>query len=260
MKQYWIKLSTRLDAMTLRERFMVFGAAVAAVLFVLYSLAIEPLLARQKMLLAQISQQDNQIAGIDMEISAKAAAYVIDPDADTRARLKAAQDKVAASTEALMTMQKGLVAPNKIAPLLEHLLRGNGKLKLMSLRSLPVTGLSEAAVADAPKPAAAPVAVTPAAPGPAAAVVAAATPAPVAGAVPPVTTAPPKPRELLYRHGVEIVLQGSYLDMVNYMDALEALPTQLFWGKAKLDAGQYPDSRLTLTLYTLSLDQKWMKL
>jgi len=257
MKQLWIKLSTRLDAMTLRERFMVFGAAVAAVLFVLYSLAIEPLLARQKLLLMQISQQNNQIAGIDMEISAKAAAYVIDPDADTRTRLKAAQDKVASSTEALMAMQKGLVAPNKIAPLLEHLLRGNGKLKLMSMRSLPVTGLSEAAAVEAP---AKPAASVPA--NPAAAVVAAVTPAPAPapGAASAPAPAPPKPRELLYRHGVEIVLQGSYLDMVNYMDALEALPTQLFWGKAKLDAGQYPDSRLTLTLYTLSLDQKWMKL
>jgi MSHA biogenesis protein MshJ len=59
---------------------------------------------------------------------------------------------------------------------------------------------------------------------------------------------------------VEIVLQGSYLDMVSYMAALEALPVQLFWGKASLDAQQYPNSRLTLTLYTLSLDQKWMKL
>jgi MSHA biogenesis protein MshJ len=44
------------------------------------------------------------------------------------------------------------------------------------------------------------------------------------------------------------------------MDALESLPVQLFWGKARLDAQQYPNSRLTLTLYTLSLDQKWMKL
>jgi MSHA biogenesis protein MshJ len=55
-------------------------------------------------------------------------------------------------------------------------------------------------------------------------------------------------------------LQGSYLDMVSYMEALEQLPVQLFWGKAKLDAQQYPNSRLTLTLYTLSLDPKWMKL
>jgi MSHA biogenesis protein MshJ len=44
------------------------------------------------------------------------------------------------------------------------------------------------------------------------------------------------------------------------MDALEAMPTQLFWGRAELQVEEYPDARLTLTLYTLSLDRKWIKL
>jgi MSHA biogenesis protein MshJ len=57
-----------------------------------------------------------------------------------------------------------------------------------------------------------------------------------------------------------VTLRGSYLDMVDYMTALESLPTQLFWGKAQLDVEDYPSVRLTLTLYTLSLDEKWMKL
>jgi MSHA biogenesis protein MshJ len=38
------------------------------------------------------------------------------------------------------------------------------------------------------------------------------------------------------------------------------MPTQLFWGRAQLDVEDYPVSRLTLTLYTLSLDAKWMTL
>jgi MSHA biogenesis protein MshJ len=38
------------------------------------------------------------------------------------------------------------------------------------------------------------------------------------------------------------------------------MPTQLFWGRAELAVEQYPHSRLTLTLYTLSLDRKWIKL
>ena len=78
---------------------------------------------------------------------------------------------------------------------------------------------------------------------------------PVASAVPA-----PKAREMLYRHGVEMVLQGSYPDMVAYMETLERLPVQLFWGKAQLDAQSYPEAKLTLTLYTLSLDDKWLKL
>lgn len=253
--QQWIKLSTKLDAMTLRERAMVFVAAVASVLFLLYTVSVEPLLNKQKLLRMQVKQQQNQISGIDMEIAAMAQGFVVDPDAATREKLKAVQHEIDTTSAGLMAVQKGLVAPDKIAPLLDHLLRGNGKLKLMSMKTLPVAGLNEAMQPAAPAGPAA-------APGGAAAAAAAAVAgavaqpgAPAAGAAPP-----PKPRELLYRHGVEIVLQGSYLDMVNYMEALESLPVQLFWGKAKLDAQQYPNSRLTLTLYTLSLDPKWMKL
>jgi MSHA biogenesis protein MshJ len=245
LMQQWIKLSTKLDAMTLRERAMVFLAVVAAVLFLLYTFSIEPLLAKQKLLQTQIRQQQNQIAGIDTEIAAKAQGFTVDPDAPAREQLKKVREDIDGTSAGLMAVQKGLVAPDKIAPLLEHLLRGNGKLRLMSLKTLPVAGMNEAAL-PAPDAAAKPL-------------VAAPTPTPPpTGAVP--APAAPKPRELLYRHGVEIVLQGSYLDMVNYMDALESLPVQLFWGMARLEAQQYPNSRLTLTLYTLSLDQKWMKL
>jgi MSHA biogenesis protein MshJ len=233
--QQWIKLSTRLDAMTLRERAMVFTAVVAGILFLIYTVSAEPLLKKQSALQLQIKQQQNQITGIDQEIVAKAQGFKVDPDAATREQLNAVRRDIDATSNSLMAVQKGLVAPDKIAPLLEQLLRGNGRLKLISLKTLPVTGLNEAA-----KPAAAQTPV----------------PAPTPAGQP----APAKPRELLYRHGVEIVVQGSYLDMVNYMAALESLPVQLFWGKANLDAQQYPNSRLTLTLYTLSLDQKWMKL
>ncbi len=297
LKNAWIKVSTKLDAMTLRERALVFLTATGLILFLLYTMAVEPMLSRQAILLAEIAQQQNQISGIDTEIAARAQGFVVDPDAQARAELNQAQAEIDTVGARLQAVQKGLVAPEKIAPLLEHLLRGNGKLTLVALRTLPVTGMNEAA---APAPPAAPgtaangvpsaqaqaleqalqqsaLQKTPppatqgAAPGsnPAniAAITAATTPAtapqpmPVPGLGPdPATIATARPRELLYRHGVEIVLQGSYLDMINTMQALEALPVQLFWGGARLDAQQYPEARLILTLYTLSLDEQWMKL
>ena len=275
LMQQWIKLSTKLDALTLRERAMVFLAVTAAVLFVIYTLSVEPMLTRQKVLLGQIAQQDNQIAGIDDEISSKAQAFALDPDAAVREHLRQVRREMAQTSDGLMAVQKGLVAPEKITPLLEHLLRVNGKLRLVSLKTLPVTGLSEAALpppgaASAAEQAsgatggsagAASAAANGTATAPLAAVVGALTDAGKAqGAASAAQGAVVKPRELLYRHGVEIVLQGSYLDMVSYMEALESLPVQLFWGKAALDAQQYPNLRLTLTLYTLSLDAKWMKL
>jgi len=248
LAQQWVKLSTKLDGMTLRERAMVFVAVTAAVLFLIYSFAVEPMLVRQKALQAEIRQQQNQIGGIDIEIAAKAQGFVADPDAQSRARLQEARAEIARLSTTLLAVQKGLVAPEKIAPLLEQLLRGNGKLKLVALKTFPVTGLNDAAAA-VPGPAGAPAAVAaPVTP-------AVASPAPVTA-----QAATTRPRELLYRHGVEIVVQGGYLDMIAYMQALEALPVQLFWGAARLDAQQAPEARLTLTLYTLSLDEKWMKL
>lgn len=270
LRQRWNAVSAKLDAMSLRERVLVFTAVTGLILFLIYTMAVEPLLVRQSALQAQIRQQQNQISGIDAETVGKAQSFVADPDAETRARLEQAQAEINRIGASLLAVQKGLVAPQKIAPLLENMLRGNGKLRLLSLKSLPVTGMNAAAAGAtvapaAPAAAAAAQAAEPANPAnppnpagaPVAALATVAAPAvPAGGAAAPAV----KPRELLYRHGVEIVLEGSYLDMISYMQGLEALPVQLFWGGARLDAEHYPQARLTLTLYTLSLDEKWMKL
>jgi MSHA biogenesis protein MshJ len=42
------------------------------------------------------------------------------------------------------------------------------------------------------------------------------------------------------------------------MVQLEKLPTQMFWGKVSFTVEEYPISRLTFTLYTLSLDKAWL--
>ena len=46
--------------------------------------------------------------------------------------------------------------------------------------------------------------------------------------------------------------------MLKYLEALEHLPAQMFWGRAKLDVTKYPSADLTLTLYTLSLGKTWL--
>ena len=56
----------------------------------------------------------------------------------------------------------------------------------------------------------------------------------------------------LYRHGVEMTLSGSYLDLLQYLARLEALPVRLLWGSGDLQVDQYPIVRLRLQVYTLS--------
>jgi MSHA biogenesis protein MshJ len=256
MKQRLLRLAAKIDALMLRERAMLFAALAASVVFLVHFSVLGPMYKKQAALRAQISQQQNNLSGIDGEISQKVQAYAVDPDAAAKARLDAVAAEAAQLGDSLRAMQKGLVAPERIAPLLDTILRANGQLQLVSMRTLPVSSVGESALPPRPQPGA------PRLPPEASLALKAATAMPVAapvvaraGAAAPAATA-----ALLYRHGVEVTVRGNYLDMVNYMDALESMPTQLFWGRAQLEVEEYPSSRLTLTLYTLSLDQKWMKL
>jgi MSHA biogenesis protein MshJ len=230
MKQQWLTFAARVDALSQRERILSFAASAALLVFAVHMLAIGPLLRKQELLRSLVIQQQNNIVGINQQIAQKLQEAEADPDAPARARLAAVRGESGRLGESLRSMQKGLVAPERVAPLLESILRANGRLKMVSVRTLPVEPLSGIGARKEE-----------------------------AAAEPAAAKAAPK-RELLFRHGVEITVRGSYLDMVDYMTALEALPTQLFWGKAQLEVEEYPRVRLTLTLYTLSLDEKWMKL
>ncbi len=236
MKQQFERLVQKIDAMTLRERVITFGMAVALMIFLINSFLIEPQFVKQKKLTLQLQEEQTRISEIQTMIQQKIAAHSIDPDLDSRMRLQNLRQQYQQAQNSLMDMQKGLVSPEKMTGLLDDILKRHGKLHLLSLKTLPVTGLgATTAGATASAPGNVP-------PG-----------AAKAGETDLATSA-------LYRHGVEITVQGNYLDMLQYMTELEAMPWQLFWGRANLQVNEYPTATLTLTLFTLSLDKKWLNL
>ena len=233
IKQRVLDVAARMDALSLRERGMVFGATIAVLAFAGHTFVLTPQDAKQAALRTQIEQQQAASTAIDAEITARVEGSRIDPDAQSRTRLNTMQQEMGQLGSELLALEHGLVPPERMGPLVEGILRANGRLKLVSMRTLPAEPLAA--------PGATAATAAPAAP---------ATPAPVAGGDVP----------LLYRHGVEVTVRGNYLDMVDYMSTLDAMPTRMFWGRAQLDVETYPTARLTLTLHTLSLDRQWMKL
>jgi MSHA biogenesis protein MshJ len=128
--------------------------------------------------------------------------------------------------------------------LLEAILKRDGRLRLISMKTLPVSTLGATPAVAAGRTGA-----DAAAPLPAAASLSASPDATAEAGI-----------ASIYRHGVEITVAGTYPDMLHYMTQLEAMPWQLYWGEARLQAESYPQALLTLTLFTLSLDKKWMNL
>lgn len=63
----------------------------------------------------------------------------------------------------------------------------------------------------------------------------------------------------VYRRGVDLTLQGSFHALVAYLDMLEDLPWVLGWDWLHLSGEDYPISVFHLRLYTLSIDQEWLR-
>lgn len=62
----------------------------------------------------------------------------------------------------------------------------------------------------------------------------------------------------IFRHGLEMQLEGSYLDLLDYVRALEALDSNFFWEALEIETIDYPKNRIRLRVYTLSLSEDWI--
>jgi MSHA biogenesis protein MshJ len=63
----------------------------------------------------------------------------------------------------------------------------------------------------------------------------------------------------LYRHGVDIDLQGDYLALIDYVQALEQMPWRLYWYGLEIRTDGAGARTFRLQLYTVSLYKEWIR-
>lgn len=241
MKQKWQLLVTKIDALSLRERGIMLVVVSLAIAYLMSTLVIEPQFIKQKTLTEKIKREQQQISAIQMEVAQRLQLKNTDPDAEIRQRLLNSQQQLAQIDGQLNEIQKNLVRPEKMANLLESMMKRNSKLQLVSLKSLPFSNvLDEHADASELN---AKLKMPPSAGNPAGK-----------------ASAEANQQAVIYKHEVEIVLQGSYPDMQAYLRELENLSERVYWSKARLTVIEYPKASLTLNLFTLSLEKKWLNL
>jgi MSHA biogenesis protein MshJ len=233
--QFWQKFALRIDALTLRERIVIFGVVVLLLVVLINTLLLNPQYVKQTVLSQQIKQQQSQIADLQNQIQQKVKTQEVDPDKVNLDRFQVLKQRATELNGALADLQKGLVSPDRMADLLESVLKRNNKLLLVSLKTLPVTALGESNSVSKDKPQ-------------------------NNGLNRSVFDDQSAGARTLFKHTVELTVSGNYLDMLSYMRSLEGMPWQLFWGSAKLKVDEYPTATLTLTVFTLSLDKKWLNL
>ena len=222
-----LRLNDRYKVFSRREKIMLAAALVIAPLLLGESLLVSPLAARNKGLQGSIAQQSSTVAELQAQLVSLQQQLQMDPDAGAKAELaalKADQERLDGELAKLGTT---LVRPDEMNSLLERLLARHSGLRLLSLKTLvPQSVLGEKVVTEE-----------------------------VAG------TTRPKARSFdLYRHGVEIRLEGSYGELQAYVTQLEQLQQRLVWGQLQYKVLEYPRAEMSLTVYTLSPDRAWLSL
>lgn len=225
LKARWNEWASRFTALQQREKLMVAGAALFVILFGGYSFWVEPAQLQKARLEKTIAQQQSEQQQLQAQIAALAKGG--DPDAPNRAILEQLHNELAMAEREIRGFDRVLVTPAQAPQLLQTLLARHRGLSLVSLTTLPPQPLVPPRPAkDDGKGAAKE---TPAAPG-----------------------------ANIYKHGIEIKVAGGYHDLLAYVGELEGGPQKLLWGGMRLAVQQHPLSELTLTIYTLSLEETWL--
>lgn len=219
MKGSWAAMERWLDDRTRRERAVLVAAFAFAVIAIGYLGWIEPALARRASALMQLAGQQPLLAAAQVRQAEALHALSTDADVAARVRVDDLRRELQGMDSKPGQLESTLLAPEDMVALLQQLLGSASRVRLVSLRNLP--------------------------------------PVPVGQNLGVASSATGEAETSMFRHGVEVVVEGSYPDLIDYVDQLERQPWRLSWDKVVLQA-DHPKVILTLTLYTLSLDQVWL--
>lgn len=224
LRQQWQKINARYSALSQRERAMVALALVLGPVLIVNALVVDPLRGRLKSLEGSLSTQTAAATQLQAEAANLQQQLTVDPDAGRKSELATLVGERNKLDARLQEYGQVLVRPEDMNGLLERLLARNGGLRLLSLKTLaPQSVLPAKATGEGDG----------------------------------------KPAERafdLYRHGVEMRLEGNYAQLQAYLVQLETMQQRLLWGKLEYRVIEYPRAEMSLVVYTLSPDKAWLAL
>jgi MSHA biogenesis protein MshJ len=225
MKNPLAKIFARYDALQPRERLLIALGLLGGIVLVTFSAFIDPALKRGQQAERTAIEQRAQLQGLRAQMVALQSPN-LNPDVAARAELDGLKKQLDELASRLQAMEQSLVPPQQMSALLEDMIGPRSGIRLLGLKTLPPMPLLERKD-DAKEP-----------------------------------SKPPRASDAgsagLFKHGVEIRLEGSYQDLSAYLARLEQSKMKLLWSTVSLSAINHPKLVLTLTVYTLSLDRAWL--
>jgi MSHA biogenesis protein MshJ len=233
----WQQALEKFEALSKRERWLVFLAGLVAIGTLLNMLLISPVTTKQKTLASEIAQSQTQMATLGEQLNLLKQNPQLDADTQNGQKIAQLTKDIQQQRRALTGMQHDLISPESMPEMLGGLLQKNTGIRLLAMKTLPSERIllkdNNGVATDKP-----------------------------AGAEASTEAGDhaDNGQAAIYKHGVELTIAGQYFDLMRYVQALEHLPMRVMWSKADFRAKEFPQSELTITVYTLSLDKTWLSI
>ena len=221
MKAQWEKLAARINALSERERIILFLSVVVALLAIGDALWLTPAIKAQKELVEKFGAQAAELDTLRVELVQ--IGHTVNPNQQARDDLAAVQKQLDQTSEDIGALLPEAPSGPALERVLVEFLRKQEGLTLLGAGTLKeeAPALSSAAGAT--------------------------------GATNSTNSASAKPVSLtLTRRGMELRVAGPYAALTRYLKSLETALPQLRWGPMQLKSDKNPPE-LTLTVYVLGV-------
>ncbi|MFN3879896.1 MAG: hypothetical protein ACK4L8_00520 [Nitrincola lacisaponensis] len=227
MKRYWQRLETQLEKRSLRERIIILFIALLVVVLLIDTLLTEPDRRQHQQLTQQLERQQLELDTLKNQEQELLQSLSADPNIALRERVQRLEQEATLAREALDQEFARFISPEQMNTALRALVNVTEGVSLHSLRSLPTEIIFSA-------------------------------PDAVEDDSDSVQTAS-EASSGIYRRGVELELLGNYHGLVRYLDMLSELPWVISWDQIQVISEDYPQVHFRLRLYTLTLDEGWLR-
>lgn len=227
LKQSWDKGAAWFNERPIRERVLLTVTSLVLLSFVVWELAVTPVMTSNSGLKAQLASLDQQQTSLLEQQQALNQRLASDPSLELRERLASRRARLDRLDAELAETTGKLIAPRAMVRLLQTMLVAQEKLELVAVELLPPTPIFDKQARQEDEE---------------------------SGQAEAKTATEP----LLYAHDVELVIRGGYLDVLKYVEALEGMDNRLGWVSLDYQMLGYPDNEIRIRVRTLSLDRAWL--
>jgi len=219
MKALWLKASEQISALSQREKILLLLTGLIIIPGIIDFFLLQPTRDNSKLWQQQTQIINQRMESFNTQQSDLLAEIENDPAMEFERRIGGIEKALGEAKKSLILYTDTLIAPQRMALMLENMLHERGNLQLVSLENLPVAPLFKREDAAKEKD------------------------NDVFG---------------LYRHGIRLVFKGDYMKTMDYMQNLEQLPWKFYWQNFSYEVQKYPQALITINIYTLSTSKWWI--